>query len=192
MAPGSSTESGYHPWRETLLETAWASIRHGLEYGRALSLDPADYPEPLQRPGACFVTLERFGQLRGCIGTLEAWRPLIEDVAENAYAAAFRDPRFPPLSHEELEGLELEISILGSPEPIQFSSETELLRQLEPGVDGLILEERGHRGTFLPTVWQSLPEPREFLRQLKRKAGLPPDYWSPTVRVWRYRTELIR
>ncbi len=175
--------------RALLNEIALASIRHGLQTGRPAQVKLDALPHKLKQPGAAFVTLNRNGQLRGCIGSLEAHRPLAEDVAENAFAAAFRDPRFAPLSAPELDGLSLHISVLGQPEPMRFSSEADLVRQLRPGRDGLILEDGHHRGTFLPSVWESLPEPRDFLRHLKQKAGLPPDYWSDSLRVSRYDTE---
>ncbi len=188
MAPGSS--NSYSPEeRHTLLETARLSILQGLERGRPLSIDPFRYPEPLREKRATFVTLQIGGRLRGCIGTLEAIRPLIQDVAHNAWAAAFSDPRFPPLSKSEFDSLEIEISILTPPESMVFDSEADLLRQIRPGMDGLILEEDGYRGTFLPSVWKSLPDPHEFLRHLKQKAGLPPNYWSDTLKVYRYTTE---
>ena len=171
-----------------LLDIAEASIRHGLDYGRPLSVSPGDYQDSLRAPGACFVTLNRSGQLRGCIGSLSAHRPLVEDVADNAYAAAFSDPRFPPLREEELEGLDIHISILTPAEPMRFDSEADLLRQLQPGVDGLIMEEGFRRGTFLPSVWEQLPSPDLFLTHLKQKAGLPTNYWSDTLRVSRYTT----
>jgi AmmeMemoRadiSam system protein A len=122
---------------------------------------------------------------------LEAIRPLAHDIAENAYSAAFKDPRFPPLASHEFDDLEIHLSILTPASPILFSSEQNLLSQLQPGIDGLILEEGHRRGTFLPSVWESLPEPEQFLRHLKQKAGLLPNYWSPDIRMYRYRTELI-
>ncbi|XOZ34467.1 AmmeMemoRadiSam system protein A [Halomonadaceae bacterium KBTZ08] len=173
-----------------LLKLARDSIREGIENGRTGAVDPLQWPEELQRHGASFVTLKRRdGSLRGCIGTLEARQPLVADVAEHAYAAAFRDPRFPPLTAQELDAVTVELSILSIPEPLAVTSEAELLATVQPGEDGLILEERGHRGTFLPSVWESLPEPRDFVRELKGKAGLPADYWSPTLTVKRYRTQ---
>lgn len=175
--------------RRQLTNIAWQSLRHGLAHGRPLPVDVAAYDETLSAPGASFVTLHRLGRLRGCIGSLEAQRPLVTDVAHNAFSAAFRDPRFPPLDETETADLTLDISVLGTPETMTFSSEQDLLQQLRPGVDGLILEEHGQRGTFLPSVWESLPQPADFLRQLKRKAGLPENYWSDTLRVWRYTTE---
>ncbi len=190
MAPMSSTEPRFdRAQRAELLRLARASILHGLETGRPLRVDPSDFEPGLAAPGAAFVTLHRQGELRGCIGSLEAHRPLVEDVAENAFAAAFRDPRFPPLAPQEFDDLEIEISVLSPPEPMRFSDEADLLRQLRPGVDGLILEDMGRRGTFLPSVWAQLPRREDFLAHLKLKAGLPPAHWSPTLRVWRYTTE---
>lgn len=175
--------------KSVLLNTARDSIEHGLHQGQPLMPNPPDYSEVLQKPGASFVTLTLQGQLRGCIGSLQAHRPLIIDVAENAYAAAFRDPRFPRLSDAEFPVLEYHISILTPAEPMQFDSEADLINQLRPGVDGLILEENGRRGTFLPQVWDSLNEPQQFLRHLKQKAGLPMDYWSDSIKVSRYSVE---
>jgi len=151
----------------------------------------ADYPPALRSLRATFVTLRVADELRGCIGTCLPVRPLVEDVAYNAYAAGFLDPRFPPLAAPELPGLHLHISLLTVPEPMSFGSESELLAQVRPGVDGLLLEDGARRGTLLPAVWDALPEAREFLRHLKLKAGLPPDYWSDTLRVLRYTAESV-
>ena len=175
--------------RALLLQIARQSIEHGLRYGVPLNVDTRQFDQRLTDNGACFVTLHQDGQLRGCIGSLEARRPLIEDVAENAFAAAFRDPRFKPLQHDELIDLCIDISLIHPPQSLPVSSEQQLLKELQPAIDGLILEDGRHRGTFLPSVWESLPEPAEFIRQLKRKAGLPVDYWSDTLKVWRYTTE---
>lgn len=188
MKPGSSYTDAD---QETLLRVAHNAIGHGLRNGAPASIELAGYSNSLQGKTASFVTLKCAGSLRGCIGTLQAIRPLVEDVNENAYAAAFRDPRFPPLSDRELSGLQISISILSSPEPLAFRSERDLLDQLRVGVDGLILEEGHHRGTFLPAVWEALPDPRAFFRQLKIKTGLQPDYWSATLRVYRYQSEVI-
>ena len=182
-------------WNEsqqnTLLQLARDSIAHGLETGEPLKVNVHDYPSELTVDRATFVTLERQGQLRGCIGMLEAVRPLVEDVAENAFAAAFRDPRFPPLADDELADLDLHISILSPAESMHFESEQDLIEQIRPGIDGLILQDGHRRGTFLPSVWEQLPDARQFLRHLKQKAGLPADYWSDTLRVSRYRAEMI-
>ena len=151
---------------------------------------PASEPPPeLPRPGAVFVTLTEHGELRGCIGSLEAWRPLHEDVVANARAAAFNDPRFAPLQAEEFPRIRIEVSLLSAAQPMSFSGEEDALGQLRPHVDGVILECGRHRGTFLPQVWESLPEPRQFIAQLKRKAGLPPDFWSADVKLSRYAVE---
>lgn len=140
----------------------------------------------LDAPGAAFVTLTQHGTLRGCIGSLEARRPLREDVAANAVNAAFRDPRFPPLARDELERTHIEVSVLSAPEPFPYSSRADLVARLRPGVDGLILEHGHHRGTFLPQVWEQLSDPSTFLAHLVRKAGLPDGWWDDTARISRY------
>jgi len=156
--------------------------------GARFAVAPA--PEPpnprLGQPGATFVTLTQRGELRGCIGSLEAWRPLDEDVRENAVAAAFRDPRFPPLAAAELPATRVEVSLLASAVAMAFASEADAIGQLRPGVDGVILEYGGHRGTFLPQVWETLTEPNLFLAHLKQKAGLPADFWHPDITLRRY------
>lgn len=177
--------------RKTLLSVARASIRYGFEYSEPLPVDVSHYSQCLREDGACFVTLKIDNRLRGCIGSLQPWRPLVKDCAENAFAAAFRDPRFPPLSPQEYDLLDCHISLLGKTSPVQFDSEETLVAQLRPGVDGLVLEDRGHRGTFLPAVWQELTDPRDFLTHLKLKAGLPAHYWSDTVQVSRYTVDDI-
>lgn len=177
--------------RQTLLDLARGSIRHGLRTDSPLTVALEQLPPPLTARRATFVTLQKSGALRGCIGSLEAVRPLAQDVAINAYAAAFRDPRFPPVGELELALLEIHLSLLTPAEPMCFLSEDDLLRQLQPGVDGLILQEGSRRGTFLPSVWEDLPEPRRFLRHLKLKAGLPTDYWSDTLKIARYRSDVI-
>lgn len=175
--------------RRVLLGLAANSIRHGIDHGRAKPVDPADYSGRLREKRATFVTLKISTQLRGCIGSLAASRTLVEDVAHNAYAAAFADKRFSPMAAGEIPGLEISISVLSVPRPVTFRSEADLIAVIRPGVDGLVLEEGERRGTFLPVVWESLPSPREFLRHLKQKAGLPADYWSDSLRVERYTTE---
>lgn len=144
---------------------------------------------PLAEPGATFVTLTMAGQLRGCIGSLDAWRPLAEDVQANAVAAAFRDPRFAPLSADELGKIRVEVSLLSKPVALQFTDEIDALRQLRPGVDGVILVAGDRRSTFLPQVWEQLPEPRQFLAHLKQKAGLPADWWADSAQLYRYEVQ---
>ncbi len=140
----------------------------------------------LQQPGATFVTLTRANDLRGCIGSLAPKRALHLDVCDNAVAAAFRDPRFKPLTLAEWSDTLVEVSLLSPLQPLALESEAALLGALRPGVDGLLIEYGHHRSTFLPQVWEQLPEPRDFLMSLRRKAGLPPDFWEPEMRVSRY------
>lgn len=175
--------------QQQLHSIAYDSIRHGLAHGAAMTVDLSALDAELQTRRATFVTLNKHGQLRGCIGILEPIRPLAEDVAHNAFAAAFSDPRFPPLQQNELDQLQIHISILGTPEEMTFASEEDLITQLRPGVDGLIMEEGSYRCTFLPSVWESLQDRREFLNHLKLKFGLPADHWSDSIRIKRYTVE---
>jgi AmmeMemoRadiSam system protein A len=140
----------------------------------------------LDAPGATFVTLFRRSMLRGCIGSLEARRPLGVDVRANALAAAFVDPRFPPLSAQEFPDTRVEISLLSAPEAIANHGEQSILQALKANIDGVVLDYAGRRATFLPQVWESLPEPAGFIAELKRKAGLPVDFWDAGIEVSRY------
>ncbi len=151
-----------------------------------LHFSVSDQAAFLQQPGATFVTLKQNGQLRGCIGSLSVHRSLIDDVSANARAAAFKDPRFQPLRFEELSSVRVEVSLLSALQPMTFTGESDALSQLHPGIDGIVLECGRNRGTFLPQVWESLPEPRSFLTELKRKAGLAPDFWDAGLRLSRY------
>lgn len=175
--------------RSQLLALADASIREGLASGQPLQVELRNLAPHLASPGTTFVTLKLHGQLRGCIGSLEAWRPLAEDCAANAFAAAFRDPRFAPVAAQECPLLELHISVLEPPTPLPVQTEAELIGRLRPGEGGLVLVEGRRRATFLPSVWEQLPDPVEFVRHLKRKAGLPDDYWSPTLQFGWYGVE---
>lgn len=145
--------------------------------------------QALQAPAATFVTLTQEGQLRGCIGSLEAHRPLLEDVQENAVSAALRDPRFPPLTAPELERTRIEISVLTPAVPLRFSSQADALAQLRPHIDGVILQSGRRRSTFLPQVWEQLPTAAEFIAHLLHKAGLPPYTWPADLHLWRYQVE---
>lgn len=146
----------------------------------------------LMEHGACFVTLTQQDRLRGCVGTLEAHRPLVEDVCANARAAALLDLRFAPLATHELSYTRIEISLLSGIEPLQFEGEDDLFMQLRPHVDGVVLRCGTLRGTFLPQVWQHLPEPERFLSELKQKAGLPARFWSNDIKVYRYTVQKWR
>jgi uncharacterized protein len=184
-------QTAHVPETDVLLELARDSIRSGVERGVPARPDPLAYPAQLRELRASFVSLHLRGELRGCIGGLRPVRPLVSDVAEHAFAAAFRDPRFPPLVAAELAPLAIRISILSPLEPLCFSSEVHLLEQLRPGIDGLLLELPGRCATFLPEVWRQLPEPRAFLAQLKRKAGLVPDAWPEGIAFSRYTVESL-
>lgn len=175
--------------RSRLHGIAIESITHGLQHRRPLRIQSEGLTEMLVERRATFVTLRVQGQLRGCIGQLKPRDPLAQSVAANAFAAAFRDPRFEPLVATELVGLAIQISVLSEPEPLTFESQEELLQQLRPGTDGLILAEGTRTGTFLPSVWSAIPRRQDFIEQLKRKAGLAEDYWSKTLTVARYTTE---
>lgn len=174
-----------------LLALARRSIEHGLRTGEALPVKLRELSPSLSECGACFVTLTINGELRGCIGTLEAHRPLAEDVSENAFASAFGDPRFPPLSEREFNTVHIEISVLTPPQEMHFTSEADLLQQIVPFEDGLVLQDGYRRGTFLPLVWQQLPDKKQFFTQLKRKAGLPAHHWSDNLRCYRYHTQVF-
>ena len=165
-----------------LLAIARAAISES--FGIETKLDEG--PRCLQTEAACFITLKLNGHLRGCIGSLHAHRPLLEDIRENSRAAAFRDPRFPPLSVEELANLEIEISLLSDAVAMEFTDEASALAQLRPGIDGIIFSYKHYRSTFLPQVWEQLPNTGEFVAHLKQKAGLPRDFWSPEVKLQRY------
>ena len=174
--------------KQVLLDVAKSSIQHGLKKQCPLPVDLNEYSPLLNEFGASFVTLNLNHQLRGCIGTLEAFQPLVADVSKHAYAAAFTDPRFSPLTKEEFENLEIHISVLTKSIAIDFTNEEDLLRKVRPGIAGLILQEGPHRATFLPSVWEQLPAPADFLNHLKMKAGLSEHYWSRDVDVSRYQT----
>jgi len=174
--------------QQTLLTLARQAISHGLHHEETFPLDLQQFDSQLTNKGCCFVTLHISGQLRGCMGALSASQALVKDLIEHAYAAAFRDPRFPRVSAEELPKLHIEIAILTPLSPILCHSEAELLEQLQPFKDGLVLEDEHYRATFLPSVWEHLPDKIQFLRELKRKAGMPADYWSDSLKAYRYHT----
>jgi len=160
----------------------------GAALGRSVAA-PGEVTEWMREPGAVFVTLKLDGNLRGCVGTLECHRPLIDDLEANARAAAFDDPRFPPLTGEEFDRVQVEVSVLGPLEPIPFVDEADAVARLNPGRDGVLLRFGHQRGTFLPQVWEQLPEPAAFMAALKTKAGLPAGFWDPEIRLYRYRVD---
>lgn len=171
----------------TLIAIARGAIAHRLEHGTPAPRTHG--PQWLEQPGATFITLQLDGRLRGCIGSLAAHQPLAADVAANAEGAAFRDPRFPKLTPAEWSRVQVEVSLLSRPKPMQFADEADLLSQVREGEDGLVLECDGKRSTFLPQVWESIPDKRAFLRALVQKAGLPPDTRLGRCRLSRYRVK---
>ena len=171
-----------------LLDIARESIADGLASGGALQVDPSLMEENLQGRAAVFVTLTSSGELRGCVGSLQAVEPLAQAVATSAFNAAFRDRRFGQLREEELDAIRIEISLLSEMEPIDADSRRALLDSLQPGVDGLLLEDGGYRSTFLPKVWEKITSAEEFLQQLLLKAGLGAGHWSNSLRFHRYHT----
>jgi AmmeMemoRadiSam system protein A len=175
----------------TLLSVALASVEHGIGRNRPPPVDEGEYAADLLTARATFVTIRKSGALRGCVGTCLADQPLVKDVAVNAFAAAFHDIRFAPVARKELAALDISISLLSRPRPVAVKSEADLLARLRPGIDGLIIGEGRRRAVFLPEVWESLASPREFLAQLKLKAGLARDYWSAGMRVERFTARSI-
>lgn len=187
--PDSAAEFNPHE-RATLLGLARLSIEQAVRHGRSISLQPADLGPRCHEPRACFVTLTQDGVLRGCIGTLTAEAPLWRAVVMNARGAAQRDSRFPPVMPDELADLSIEISVLSEPRPLQFQSPRELLDQLHPRRDGVILQAGGHRATFLPQVWEGISDKTEFLERLCLKAGLDRNSWrQPGIEVEVYTVE---
>jgi len=172
-----------------LVALAARGLNHGVEHGRPPApLDLDSVPAALRAPGAAFVTLTRAadGALRGCIGSLEAHRPLAQDVLAHGFDAGFRDPRFPSIGAEDLPALEVSVSVLTPAVALPFKDRDDLLARLRPGVDGVILQQGRRRGLFLPQVWAQLPDPDVFLAHLLRKAGLPSDRWPDDIRAFRF------
>ena len=174
--------------KQTLLQLAREAIRSPLEGGKNFNTDLNLFPERLKKERATFVTLNMAGKLRGCIGSLQAHRPLVLDVAKNAQAAAYEDPRFSGLSHEEYQQIDIHISILSQPESLPASSLEDLAGKLRPGMDGLIIKEGSRQATYLPSVWQQIRDPRQFITELRAKAGLDSQDWQNTE-VFTYTTE---
>jgi AmmeMemoRadiSam system protein A len=187
MAPSSCTELSASE-REQLLEVARSALHHGLESTSPLQPALENASPALCTKRAVFVTLTRQGKLRGCIGALQASEPLLWAVADSAHGAGFRDPRFPSLQGDEIDSTSIEISVLSPMEPLPAASRGELCAALRPEQDGLLLQEGKHRATFLPQVWEKLPDKDTFLDHLLIKAGLPVEHWSTDLQFFRYRT----
>lgn len=176
--------------RTRLLEMAWQVLDEALK-GHGLQLPDEPANEELLSPAACFVTLKLNGELRGCIGSLEANEPLWRNACKNAYASGFRDSRFSPLTPDDRYDLTLEISVLSELIPLENEGESKLLSRLRPNVDGLLMEDDRHRAVFLPSVWEALPTPEQFVCALKRKGRWPEDYWSGDIILHRFTTVVI-
>ena len=176
--------------RQQILNAAHLSLKYGSEHGKPINIRYGDdLPIGLMAMRASFVTVELAGNLRGCIGSVVPHNRLLPDVITNTYKAGFGDPRFAPMSKAEVENAYISVSILSHTRAMQFQNEADLVSQTRPDQDGLILRDGKHQGLFLPSVWRSLPKAEDFVRHLKRKAGLPMDHWSGDLKVFRYRTE---
>ncbi len=174
-----------------LMKLVVRTVQFGLAKDKPPSIALHTFAKELQMPRATFVTLEREGSLRGCIGSLVASKSLVEDVVDNAFRAAFRDPRYPKLEKNERKGLGLSISVLTPMSPVSFTDEASFARQIRPGLDGLLIQEGSNRAVFLPQVWQQLQQTSDFVAQLKLKAGLPEDYWSDSIKTWRFTVQRV-
>ncbi len=175
--------------REDLLNAARSGLIHAAATGEAMTVAPGVFPLPLRAFRASFVTLTQAGNLRGCIGTILPGSPLVTDVVHNACRAAMHDPRFGAITHEEVARTEISVSILSHPRPMAITSTADLLAQLRPHIDGLILLDNGRQSLFLPKVWEMLPDPALFVANLKQKAGLSPHLDSPSLQAFRFTTE---
>lgn len=190
MQPSPCIELNERQQRE-LLEIARDSIRQGFASGKPLQVELDSRESELTEPAGVFVTLTQNGELRGCVGSLQAREALAQAVATSAFNSAMLDRRFAPLREDELERTRIEISVLSPPQDFPVESYDDLLSQLQPGVDGLVIEDRGRRATFLPKVWDSLTTPEEFVGHLMLKAGLAAGHWSSHIRVQRYATQIF-
>ena len=186
MIPGILTEAE----QVLLLKYARQALEHAVNGQKPPSLDLDSLPPRFQEPGATFVTLTRMGELRGCIGALDAYQPLVEDVMEHAITAALQDYRFPPVCPEELSHICIEISHLTPPKRMDYEEPEELLQKLRPCIDGVVLKDGRRRATFLPQVWEKLPDPGLFLSYLCHKMGANPELWrSKKLEVYTYQVE---
>ena len=185
-----TTDQLTHDERRYLLKLARQALEETVCGGRLKPLDLQAFPIQLRQPGVTFVTLTLRGELRGCVGALEPYQPLAEDVREHAVAAALRDYRFPPVRPEELSYIEIEISRLTPPQPVEYECPEDLTSHLRPGVDGVILRDGLHRATFLPQVWEKIPDPPNFLSNLCQKMGVDPFRWQyKKLQVFTYQVE---
>ena len=177
---------------QELLDIAYQSIEHGLKNGKCMKLNESKYPKALQQPHGAFTTLKSKGVLRGCKGSIEFALPLVKTVAYSAFSSAFNDPRFTPLQPCEFAQLKISLSVLSPKEKISFTCEKEIIDKIQPGIDGVVLEYNGQKGTLLPSVWETIPDAREFFFILKQKAGFDRDFWDENIQAHRYTTHTIQ
>lgn len=176
---------------EDLIKLIVRSLEYGLVKDSPPKVAVNTFAKELQVKRATFVTLEKNRVLRGCIGTIIAYRSLVEDIVENAFAAAFRDPRFPPLQADERQDLSFSLSVLSPMSQMSFDNEDHFLEQLRPLIDGVLIQDGKNRSVFLPQVWDQIPEKADFLNRLRLKAGLAPDHWSDTFQAWRFTVQKV-
>lgn len=176
---------------DLVLSICRESIHAGIKTGNSLDVDEKMYPQVFYEQGACFVTITLNQRLRGCMGSIFAHKPLLNDLAQNAYKSAFSDTRFTGLTEEEFSQIKLAVSLLSEPGIIEFSDENDLMEQIEPYKDGIIIQDGNYSAVYLPSVWVQLPDKKLFMESLKQKAGLPADYFSKTFRAYRFHTVYI-
>lgn len=181
--------------KNIIYNTVISTIEYGIDYNTKPDItnytNNNEYSSELRKKIACFVSIKIFNKLNGCMGSLIATKPLINDLVDNSYSAAFLDNRFPPIIKEHLKNINIEISFLNHPKEIFFDSEQDLISKITPKIDGLIIIEGKKKGTFLPSVWKDLPQKKVFLAHLKIKAGLNKDYWSNNIKIFKYQTQII-
>jgi len=176
--------------QKIMLRMAREAIEYRVRGEKLPPIQTTSLTPNLSEQGATFVTLTIGGQLRGCIGTLEAYQPLADDVREHAIAAAFEDPRFPPLSEDELSRIQIEVSRLTRPIPLEYKDADDLLSKLRPSVDGVLIKDGLRRATFLPQVWEKIPDPSEFMDNLCYKMGAAHHHWrNKHLDVFTYQVE---
>ncbi len=181
-----------HQEQSLLLELSKQSIDYGVVYGKPMELDSSIYSKRLRREQATFVTIELNNSLRGCIGQLRPIQPLVNDIVANSFSAAFKDPRFSAVTKNEAKNLNITLSLLNEPKELDFEGKENLFQRINIGSDGVIINDLGKTGVFLPVVWEMFPDPEEFFKKLKEKAGIPSNKWSSTLKVLTFSVDIIK
>ena len=192
MAEENKSQFLKNHFSKLIIDICKESIHSGILTGNSLDTDSKDYPQVLYELGASFVTITLNGNLRGCMGSIYASKPLLNDLAQNAYKSAFADSRFSALTEQEFDKIKIAVSLLSEPRELTFSSEEELLSLLQPNIDGLIITDKGYSAVYLPSVWEQLPDKKDFLNSLKEKAGLKAEHFSPTFKAYKFNAEYIK